>query len=193
MNLSLDMLSVLASLTMNDIKNALPSVFSHAEKHSCAKLEDAVYHLPQEQQDLLAQATHAKKCRTITDLDKDVFLWPVSDECWRECVSKFIDSMGNDATATSICAVCAGQFFNKEICTVKVSNLQAKKKCSPMTSHPAHILTEGMLLHRSDPACIQMPKDIHLQLFVLLAHPCCNKTRHLLCCWQMRCGLEMSL
>ncbi|KAH9001654.1 hypothetical protein EDB92DRAFT_1762266, partial [Lactarius akahatsu] len=78
------------------------------------------------------------------------FLHPVSEQCRRDCISKFIDATGNDATATSICAVCAGHFFSTEIGAVKVSDLEQKNKLMLTKPHPAHVLTNGMLLHTSD-------------------------------------------
>ncbi len=75
MNPSIDMPSVLTSLTMNDISTALPShALSRAKKQSCTKMEDAMYQLPKEQQQLLAHAASAKKHRITTDMDDELFL-----------------------------------------------------------------------------------------------------------------------
>jgi hypothetical protein len=62
--------------------------------------------------------------------------------------------MGNDALASSDCAVCTGNFFNFEIHEFKVSDLQEKNKLVPSKPHPAQKLTEGMLLH-------VMPTTLH--------------------------------
>ncbi len=112
-------------------------------------MEDAMYQLPEEQQQLLAHAASAKKCRIMTDMDDELFLRPVSDHCCQDHLLKFIDATGNKATSLSVCAVCVGTFHSEETCAITVSDLRKKNKLSPMTPHPAHILTDGMLLHRN--------------------------------------------
>ena len=108
-----------------------------------------MYQLPEEQQQLLAHAASAKKCRIMTDMDDELFLRPVSDHCCQDHLLKFIDATGNKATSLSVCAVCVGTFHSEETCAITVSDLRKKNKLSPMTPHPAHILTDGMLLHRN--------------------------------------------
>ena len=54
--------------------------------------------------------------------------------------------------ASSICTVCAGSFFRSETDIVSLSFLCEMGKLKPTIVHPAHILTEGMLLHRN-PSC----------------------------------------
>ncbi len=104
--------------------------------------------LPEEQQQLLAHAASVKKRRITTDTDDESFLQPMSDHCCQDCLSKFIDATGNKVTLISVYAVCAGTFHSEETCAITVSDLQKKNKLSPMNPHPAHILTDGMLLHR---------------------------------------------
>lgn len=83
-----------------------------------------------------------------TDNDVDSFLETVSDKCRRERMVKFIEATGRDATKSVACAVCAGRFFNNEIRPVKITDLKNNGKLIPASNHPAHELTEGMLLHR---------------------------------------------
>jgi hypothetical protein len=164
MNPSHDLESTLTDLTMREIKETLPSfVFSSAEKRSRAKMENAVRNLPVEQQALLEPVVLAKRRKThvggerepinhfrsSSPGDEAAFLETVSQDCRNERVSKFIDATGNEATAMTTCAVCAGSFFNKEIIEEKVSVLHAKNKLSPSKPHPAQALTYGMLLHNT--------------------------------------------
>ena len=149
MDESLDIPSVLACLTMNDISNTLPAgTLSRAQKRSCAKMEEAVSHLHAEQYSLLEKAAYSKKCRRVEKTEGISFLQPVSEECRQQCISMFIDATGNKAIATSVCAVCAGRFFDKEVQAIKRIDLQKYDKLSLAEPHRAHILTDGMLLHQ---------------------------------------------
>jgi hypothetical protein len=157
---SLDVHSTLTSLMMNDIKTALPSdTFTHAEKRSRKKLEDAVHGLPAGAQRTLEDVAVSKKQKTEQTIaqaiehvhdpstdSENFFFQTVSEECRQRCIANFIDSTGTAATTTSVCAVCAGRFFSWEIHEVKVSDLN-KENLRPSKPHPAHILTDEMLLH----------------------------------------------
>ena len=122
---------------MRQIINALPpSTFSSKEKRSRPKLDEAVMRLPPEQRALLEQIAIANvrglnNMSNAEDVDdgqsinsEDNFMETVSEDCCQKCISNFIDAMGNNTLATSICAVCAGSFFNSEIYKFKVSDLQ---------------------------------------------------------------------
>lgn len=78
---------------------------------------------------------------------EDAFFETVSEDRRCECISRFIDATGNNATATATCAVCAGTFFKQELCKAKISDLQLKNKLAPLIPHPAQRLTDRMLLH----------------------------------------------
>jgi hypothetical protein len=162
MNPSFDIHSTLTCLTMKDIEGAFPSdTFTYAEKRSRAKLEEAVHELSEDAHSILEDVAISKKRKTehtitqaiehvhdpLTD-DEDSLFQTVSDETQQHCIANFIDSTGTAATTTSVCAVCAGRFFAYEICEVKVSDLK-KEKLLPWKHHAAHVLTNGMLLHRS--------------------------------------------
>ena len=76
----------------------------------------------------------------------------MSEECRQKCIADFIDATGSNAVASSICAVCAGTFFNSDLEQVLLSYLRESEKLIPTTFHPSHILIEGMLLHHN-PLC----------------------------------------
>ena len=168
MDAPFDYSSVWKRLTMRQIINALPpTTFSSKEKCSRPKLDEAVMRLPPEQRVSLDQITIANvhglnNMSNAEDVDdgqsinsEDNFMETVSEDCRQKCISNFIDATGNNALATSICAVCAGSFFNSEIYEFKVSDLQEKNKLVPSKPHPAQVLTEGMLLH-------VMPTSLHV-------------------------------
>ena len=155
---------ILTTLSMSEIRNNLPEhTFSSGEKRSHAKLKSAVYGLSGDLHAILSDVALCKRRRLATqrqtdasvidpavrEVDEENFLETVSEDVRRNCISNFIDATGREATSTACCAVCAGQYFCKEISEVKVSDLQAKNLLSPTTPHHAHILTDGMLLHRT--------------------------------------------
>jgi hypothetical protein len=141
----LNSLSLWRRLTMREIIEVLPGpTFSSNEKRSWEKLEQAVMWLPPQQLALLECAAVTKVYRLNRSLDDDVicgsgegnvtedpFLETVSEDCQHEHISRFIDATGNEATATAMCAVCAGTFFKQEIYEVKVSDLRLKNKLIP--------------------------------------------------------------
>jgi hypothetical protein len=85
--------------------------------------------------------------RHMTSTDNEYFLETVSEECQCDHICQFIDTTRNKATSMSTCAVCTCSFFDLEIDKVKVTDLQEKNILAPSKSHPAHKLTNGMLLH----------------------------------------------
>ena len=165
-----DLRESLRDLTMTDIKNALPEgTFTRSQKRSCAEMEAVVYGMSEESRALVMETAHRKKTKRVHDIenpsqttsapasvtDDDDYLRPVSEECRKNCLSKFVDATGTRATRLSVCAVCAGRFFHSETVSMPVSELQRGGKLCPASSHPAHILTDGMLLHQSDDAIYQ--------------------------------------
>lgn len=163
----LSLADTLKCLTMKDIRETLPpNTFSSAEKRSRARMEAAVGKLSGVHHIVLEEAALSKKRRriaerpppvdgitpTIRDVEDDSFFETVSEEVRRDCLCQFILATGKDATSTASCAVCAGQFFSRELTDVKLADLRSKDKLSPAKAHPAHILTDGMLLHRSPSA-----------------------------------------
>ncbi len=158
---SSDIQLMLTQLTMKDITHAFPDhTFTPAEKRSRAKLEDAVLDLCEDAHTILRDVAVNKKRKkehVITEAlehvhqpstnEEDLFFETVSEDFRQRCIADFIDSTGTAAITTSICAVCAGRFFAFEISEVKLSELK-KKYLLPSKPHSAHVLTDGMLLHR---------------------------------------------
>ena len=164
------------SLTMAEILKALPHrTFKTGERRSHANLEAAIYNLPQEKYNVLVGASGAKHCRlesmmspvvqlpsTIPDLGSspvniaDTFFFEtISKQCRRDCIADFIDATGTDAMASSICAICASSFFHSEMDFVSLASLHESSLLVPLTSHPAHILMDSMLLHHN-PSCFSL-------------------------------------
>ncbi len=159
-----DLSRALAYLTKAEIESALDKgTFVSAQKRSRQKMEEAIDGLSVEQRSTLERAGAAKK-RKIETTEGEIyglansasptqdffFFETVSETCRQERLSKFIDATGTHATSTAVCAVCAGRFFIRELREVPVDDLREKKKLSPSKPHPAHVLTEGMLLHRTE-------------------------------------------
>lgn len=158
----LDFTTALCSLTMTEIKDAVPPRTSHmAEKRSRAKLEDTAHLLPVHHRASLADATMFKQRRkeehTRERLDPDppihspadsFFFETVSEECRRECISHFIDASGSRALRTASCAVCAGTFFATDLEQVTIADLRQKNKLTPAKLHPSQVLTESILLYQ---------------------------------------------
>lgn len=158
-------------LTMNEMLKAVPHrTFTTSQRRSRAKMEEAISDLPQDKYDLLCGAAVAKKrrlnpepspsslpTRSIetepqTPTEDHRLFETVSEECRQKCIADFIDATGSNAVASSICAVCAGTFFNSDLEQVLLSYLRESEKLIPTTFHPSHILIEGMLLHHN-PLC----------------------------------------
>ena len=179
---------ILTCLSMREIKESLPRhIFSSSEKRSQAKLHSAVYSLSEDHHAVLSEVARSKKRRlanrdevtaspvqpVVHRVDEESFFETVSEEVRRNCISNFIDATGREATSSACCAVCAGQFFSKEISRVEVDNLRSKNVLSPTTPHPAHILTDGMLLHRT-------PSAMHTSSTgVRYANVCVSCVKHL--------------
>jgi hypothetical protein len=51
------------------------------------------------------------------------FFKTVSEDCCWNCIAKFIDGTGCNATAGSVCVICVGSFFHSEIEHVPISVL----------------------------------------------------------------------
>ncbi|KAH9046023.1 hypothetical protein EDB84DRAFT_1632649 [Lactarius hengduanensis] len=143
-----------------------PGHISYAEKRSHVKLDEAVQLLSDEKQSKLDNTIeNKKKKRRVeaeecpleetpvgTGSDGDCFLKPVSEDVRQQRISKFIDVTGNTAMKTLICAICARRFSQKDICEIGLSDLQQNQNLIPSKSHPAHRLTNGVLLHEN-PLC----------------------------------------
>ena len=153
-------------LSMKQIVDTLPpETFSWRERQSRALLEDTLVGLSIIHQSMLLDVVAAKKRKRVEDFNDSLdrrmrkklrpsnnFPFIVSKECRQSWIVKFIDAMGSNTLAISVCTVCAGSFFASEVREVLVSQLQEKKILRPFQTHPAHVLTSSMLLHRSPDA-----------------------------------------
>ena len=150
----------LAYLTKKQIEDALPHrSFSRAQKRSRAALKEAVDELPEEDRDAIIHAARRiKRQRSEEGVDPvvmagsvepDQFFETVTEELRQERIAKFIDATGNDAMKTGECAICAGMFHRREMSSMSMDDLRETKKIEPIEAHPAHILTDGMLLHNT--------------------------------------------
>jgi len=190
MDHSKDISAILRSLTMHDIRNTLPEhTFGRVQKRSRAKMEEAIFLFPDKQLAILAETACSKRRKIEEDcpLDDvihiptsslpthDHFFFTIPEECRQDCLTKFIDATGRAATVTSSCAVCAGNFFTKDINQVEVSFLWQKKKLIPSSIHPAHVLTDGMLLDRSP---LSLYRNEHGILFANVCDPCVSALKH---------------
>ena len=87
---------------------------------------------------------------SVEDVDELLFK-TVSEQCRQDCIANFINAMGADALASSVCAICAGVFFQSEMEYVSVTSLHKTGLLVLSMEHPAHILTCSMSLHH-DPS-----------------------------------------
>ena len=171
MDTSFELRDSLSDLTMADIRNALPQgTFSRSQKRSRAEMEAVAYGLSDENRTLLVEAARTKRVKLlhhaeasipprlpqpaiipqpITENEEDLFLLPVSENRRRECLTKFRDATGREATLLSVCAVCAGRYYQSKMELMTLMELRGFGKLCPTSSHHAHVLTNGMLLHRS--------------------------------------------
>ena len=94
-----------------------------------------------------------KRCRTSVDYTwmsvckEDIFLETVPEKCHQKRVVKFIEATGCDVMKTLVCMVCAGCFFSKELCPLKLEELKDNRKLKPVSMHHIHDLTDRMLLY----------------------------------------------
>lgn len=77
------------------------------------------------------------------------FLHLPSEQQMNEGMSNFLLRTGNDALATAVCASCAREVGTAEVVTYTPNEIPFLHHLRPSRSHPAHHLTEGMLLERA--------------------------------------------
>lgn len=151
-------------------------------------MEDVVRNMDTRGQELVKRAAREKKRRLnengldetqqmVCDApgivpDVDSFLETVSPQCREECIAAFIDSTGNVATSSKVCAVCAGRIFLSELVTMSVADLEGNSLLAPHCFHSAHLLTKGSLLHNS-PGCYFT--DEHNRSFAYVCKPCSSQ------------------
>ncbi|KAG8915612.1 hypothetical protein FRC02_004418, partial [Tulasnella sp. 418] len=64
----------------------------------------------------------------------------------KECHRQFLSATSNKALESSICASCAREFFRSEVTEVELDRIPHQHLLHPWKVHPAHQLTQGMLL-----------------------------------------------
>ncbi|KAG8923820.1 hypothetical protein FRC02_010866 [Tulasnella sp. 418] len=62
------------------------------------------------------------------------------------CHRDFLNATSNKALRQSICASCAREMFSKEVTELEIEDLPNPHVLHPSKPHPAHHLTNGMLL-----------------------------------------------
>ena len=74
------------------------------------------------------------------------FLKPQSRELIEDCIANFIDRTGNSALKTAICVACTRELVDKETQVIPINAIPNHQLLVPYNSHPAHKLTDGLLL-----------------------------------------------
>ena len=90
------------------------------------------------------QGSHSKESQV--DYEDSEFFRSPSQSVVEECISKFIDRTGNAALAMAICMVCARSMALSKTREVTVSSIPNVHLLVPHKHHPAHRLTNEMLL-----------------------------------------------
>nr|GAT49182.1 predicted protein [Mycena chlorophos] len=84
----------------------------------------------------------------VEELQAGPFLNTVEDQTVNNCISRFIDRTSNAALAKNICMSCARLLF-VELVETSPATIPNGVFLEPSHPHPAHRLTDGMLLHRT--------------------------------------------
>ncbi|KAF6745923.1 ATP-dependent DNA helicase PIF1 [Ephemerocybe angulata] len=62
------------------------------------------------------------------------------------CIEEFTLRTGNAAMKEAICISCEGRSFAQELCAIEIQDIPNRGLLAPVVPHPAHTLTDGMLL-----------------------------------------------
>ncbi|KAJ7094432.1 hypothetical protein B0H15DRAFT_798654 [Mycena belliarum] len=81
------------------------------------------------------------------DLITGPFLRAATGDCVKECIERAIDHTSNAALAKQICMACARLLFEREMILTPLRAIPNRRHLIPIASHPAHKLTDGLLLH----------------------------------------------
>ena len=79
-----------------------------------------------------------------------------------ECISKFINRTGNTALAMVVCMVCGRSIASSKTREMVVSLIPNRHLLSPHEHHPAHVLTNKMLL---EPMAIRNDNGVQKGMF----------------------------
>ena len=77
------------------------------------------------------------------------FLTSPSQEKKDDIISRFIDATGNSALKNVTCGSCARETNIRECDEMPLENIPNKHHLVPYTTHPAHNLVHGLLIHTS--------------------------------------------
>lgn len=94
----------------------------------------------------------SKKRRKCSDDECVVdanFLKPPSEDVVKSCIIRFIDQTNNHVLSSVTCIVCAREVAAVDAEDMSIVNIPNHQLLTPFEPHPAHMLTEGMLLHTS--------------------------------------------
>jgi hypothetical protein len=163
--------SALAGLTMAEIMQVTgPTTFSRQAKRrrgdmmdeivkftfaEQVRLRDAASNKRQAaEQQRLAEEPARKRRRLeilqqmhVSDNTAPQFMGSPTEEVMKESLAGFIERTNNKSLAELICFVCARKLSADAGEEVSINRLPSKDELKPRTSHPAHQLTDGMLLH----------------------------------------------
>ena len=163
--------SDLANLTKKDIMDASkPILFGKCDRWTCKHLLETVSLLNLMDQARIHTAAVNKrmlnsmgqlsqsKCQKMVGNDDTSddepqgphddsdFLWAPEESVIKQCISTFIDHTSNMAVAMVVCVVCARSMPSAETWMLAIGAIPSGNLLVPCKTHPAHKLTEGMLL-----------------------------------------------
>ncbi|KAJ3574918.1 hypothetical protein NP233_g1427 [Leucocoprinus birnbaumii] len=76
------------------------------------------------------------------------FMRPVSAETIRDRHCDYFALVSNDALRRAVCCCCGRRVFTKDLIVVGVAEIPNREILKPAQPHPAHVLHDGILLHR---------------------------------------------
>lgn len=170
-----DISSELKALTIKDITLAgFPVVFGRAESRSRGHLLQTISRLAVADQNRIRHAATSKRGPAIvthTDIsghaskkqkilhdnqipitavipsEETKFLEAPTQKVVEDCIARFIDRTCNESLATLVCVVCAREVPKAEVDDVLISAIPHRELLIPIETHPAHELSDGMLLY----------------------------------------------
>ncbi|KAJ3846723.1 hypothetical protein EV368DRAFT_88604 [Lentinula lateritia] len=125
---------------------------------------------------------HPQKCRKVTSVSQllgthrsvedvlsgDLFCIP-SEQERQQLVTKFVHRTGTKATEMCVCDACARELSSSETRTVAPEYLPSSHLLMPETFHPAHLLSNGLLLYR-DPSTQKSPATVYCECISQLSN-----------------------
>lgn len=153
----------LADLTKHEIIHAAqPLKFRGASLRSRQSIFEEISKLRPEDQARIKESAAAKRWSCPGSCLTETKRGPVEDACCgvdpnflraqredvvKSCISKFIDRTNNDALSTVTCIVCAREVVTSAAVNMSIDDIPNRQLLTPSEPHPAHVLTNGVLLH----------------------------------------------